>query len=601
MTASTEGSTAGRTRQTRAPDFFIVGHPKCGTTALYEMLRVHPQIYMPDLKEPWFLASDMRPRFQPPRSAPPLQTLEEYFALFREAAPQQRAGEASSSYLLSHTAAGEIAELCPDARIIAILREPASFLASLHNQLLRTHVETEKDLKRAIELDMPRREGKKVPRRSHRPQLLRYSDHVRYVEQLQRYRAALPAEQMLVLIYDDFRRDNEGTVRSVLRFLDVDDGTRDLRHWTRTRRVNACALSLIDEVVNMVSVGRGLPARAAKAGIKTLTTDQLRSTALRVTRRRVIHGEPEPADEKLARELRARFKDEVVALSEYLDRDLVSSGAMTTVADAPVSDRRPRSACLAHWRETMAQRQAAAMPAGTVDGVVLRVAWQRRTGRHLHELVAAVERGGQQSFCISRRGGARGTLPAASRPHAWRDRSARSGCRCLKGLRALAHSADFDRDAASRMPPAPSTSSRSTARRRINCARRVAPAIARLRSSRRTRTCGSVIRQHARARRRYPLEGSWTRWLLPRNLKEYAQADRIYVASGYIRDSFLEQGFSDQLMVGLPADADPRFDRAGAAASSDAFEIVYSGSLAVHKGVPLLVEAFRRLPPRTCG
>ena len=152
MTASTEGSTAGRTRQTRAPDFFIVGHPKCGTTALYEMLRVHPQIYMPDLKEPWFLASDMRPRFQPPRSAPPLQTLEEYLALFRDAEPQQRAGEASSSYLLSHTAAGEIAELCPDARIIAILREPASFLASLHNQLLRTHVETEKDLKRAIEL-----------------------------------------------------------------------------------------------------------------------------------------------------------------------------------------------------------------------------------------------------------------------------------------------------------------------------------------------------------------------------------------------------------------------------------------------------------------
>jgi hypothetical protein len=73
----------------------------------------------------------------------------------------------------------------------------------------------------------------------------------------------------------------------------------------------------------MVSVGRGLPARAAKAGIKTLTTDQLRSNVLRVTRRRVIHGEPEPADEKLARELRARFKDEVVALSEYLDRDLV--------------------------------------------------------------------------------------------------------------------------------------------------------------------------------------------------------------------------------------------------------------------------------------
>jgi hypothetical protein len=323
MTASTELSARALARGERTPDFFIVGHPKCGTTALYEMLRAHPQIYMPELKEPWFLASDMRPRFQPPRSAPPLETLEEYLALFAEADPQQRAGEASSSYLLSHTAAGEIAQLCPDARIIAILREPASFLRSLHMQLLRTHVESEKDLRRAIALDAPRRAGKKVPRRSHRPQLLHYSDHVRYVEQLERYRAVLPAEQLLVLIYDDFRLDNEGTVRSVLRFLGVDDGVAIAPRQANPTRQRMRS-QLVDEVVNMVSVGRGLPAQAVKAVIKAITTDELRSGALRVTRRHVIHGEPDPADERVMRELRVRFKDEVVALSEYLGRDLVT-------------------------------------------------------------------------------------------------------------------------------------------------------------------------------------------------------------------------------------------------------------------------------------
>jgi hypothetical protein len=323
MTASTETSALPLPRRQRTPDFFIVGHPKCGTTALYEMLREHPQIYMPELKEPWFLASDMRPRFQPPRSAPPLDSLDEYLALFSGAEPQQRAGEASSSYLLSHTAATAIAELSSQARVIAILREPASFLFSLHNQLLRTHVETEKDLRRAIELETPRRAGRKVPRRSHRPQLLLYSDHVRYVEQLQRYRAALSAEQMLVLIYDDFRRDNEATVRSVFRFLDVDESApvapRDANP-TRQRMRS----QLADEIVNMVSVGRGLPAQAVKAGVKVLTTNALRSGALRVTRRHVIHGKPGPADERLMGELRYRFKDEVLALSDYLDRDLVS-------------------------------------------------------------------------------------------------------------------------------------------------------------------------------------------------------------------------------------------------------------------------------------
>ncbi len=83
---------------TRAPDFFIVGQPKCGTTALYEMLRRHPQIYMPELKEPRFFARELQPaaRRGDARSRAP-QTLEEYLALFAPARPEQRAGEASPS------------------------------------------------------------------------------------------------------------------------------------------------------------------------------------------------------------------------------------------------------------------------------------------------------------------------------------------------------------------------------------------------------------------------------------------------------------------------------------------------------------------------
>ncbi len=123
MTASTEPSTAARPAQTKMPDFFIVGHPKCGTTALYEMLRSHPQIFMPELKEPWFFAHDMRPLWQPPRQAATPTSLPEYLALFAAAGSDQRAGEASSTYLLSADAAAHIAELLPDARIIAILRE----------------------------------------------------------------------------------------------------------------------------------------------------------------------------------------------------------------------------------------------------------------------------------------------------------------------------------------------------------------------------------------------------------------------------------------------------------------------------------------------
>jgi hypothetical protein len=203
----------------RAPDFFIVGHPKCGTTALYEMLRRQPGIYMPALKEPQFFAEEMR---EGPRPEHLPDTLEQYLALFDGARSDQLLGEASPSYLRSRTAAGAIADLQPSARIIAILREPASLLRSVHLQFVQAAIETEHDLRKALALEPERRQGRSLPRHGIWPQALRYSEHVRYVEQLRRYHAAFGADQVLVLIYDDFRADNEGTVGKVLSFLGVE-------------------------------------------------------------------------------------------------------------------------------------------------------------------------------------------------------------------------------------------------------------------------------------------------------------------------------------------------------------------------------------------
>jgi hypothetical protein len=326
------GSESGRSRAEgtvthadgagRLPDFFIVGHAKSGTTALYEMLRRHPQVYMPDFKEPWFFASDMRPRFKPPRAGVLPETLEEYMSLFAGARPDQRVGEASASYLWSRTAARAIAEVQPAARIIAILREPASFLRSLHLQLLQSHVEAKSDFRTAISLEGARREGTQIPRGSHRPQLLRYSDHVRYTEQLRRYHAHFPAEQMLILIYDDFRADNEAAVRAVLRLLQVDDSypiaVMDVNSTKRSMRSQR-----LDDLVHAVSVGRGPVSRAAKATVKAFTPRQLRRDALRATQHRLVYGDPPPEDVEFMAELRRRFRPEVVALSEYLGRDLV--------------------------------------------------------------------------------------------------------------------------------------------------------------------------------------------------------------------------------------------------------------------------------------
>jgi hypothetical protein len=309
----------------RVPDFFIVGHAKSGTTALHRMLSMHPQIHMP-AKEPRFFAiKDIdidggrladRPGRRP-------RTLDGYLELFAGARADQLIGEATPVYLRSAVAAERMARVCPDARIIAILREPVSFLRSFHLQSVRGYNESQRDFRKAIELVEPRREGRRIPRRCQTPADLLYTDHVRYVEQLRRYHAVFAPEQVLVLIYEDFRADNEATVHELLRFLDVDD-TPPIRE-LNTRPSRDVRLAPLHSLVRWrrIALRNVAVAGALSRAVNTLTPARLRGT-VRGSWRRVAFAEPQAPDEPFTRELRARFRGEVEALSDYLGRDLVT-------------------------------------------------------------------------------------------------------------------------------------------------------------------------------------------------------------------------------------------------------------------------------------
>ncbi|MDA8358783.1 MAG: sulfotransferase [Actinomycetota bacterium] len=312
------------------PDFFIVGQPKSGTTALYEMLRRHPEIFMPDVKEPMFLAADLRQRFHGPRigsrytrsreylaSLP--TTLEEYLALFEDAMSHQQLGEASVLYLFSRTAAASIGALNPAARIIVIFREPASFLRSYHLQQCRSHQESERDLRKAIALEATRESY--VPRGSYSPQELLYSQHVCYTEQLRRYRAVFPAEQVLTLIYDDYRSDNEATVQRVCDFLGVDSSVPLLS--VEANPTVAVRSQLLDDAVQRFSAGWGPFSKAVKSGIKAVVPQSARRHLLQSVQSRIVYSPPPPPDDDLMAELRIWLRPEVERFSEYLDRDLV--------------------------------------------------------------------------------------------------------------------------------------------------------------------------------------------------------------------------------------------------------------------------------------
>jgi hypothetical protein len=304
----------------RIPEFFIIGHEKCGTTALYKMLRRHPQVFMPDYKEPRFFSSDIRATAPKPGGGKP-QTLEAYMALFADARPEQLAGEASPQYIRSPGAAGRIAEVRPDARIIAILREPAGFLRSYHQQCVQSTLETERDLHTALALEPERREGRHLPPGTESPAWLLYSEHVRYVEQLRRYHAVFPPEQVLVLIYDDYRRDNIETLRRVLRFLDVDDTLALEPIETKRETHTTVRFMPLHRISRRLRMAKHKP---ENAGTVARTVSRITPRPLQMAWRRVVYSRPAPADAELMRELRRRFKPEVVALSEYLGRDLVA-------------------------------------------------------------------------------------------------------------------------------------------------------------------------------------------------------------------------------------------------------------------------------------
>lgn len=301
----------------RVPDFFVIGHQKCGTTALYEMLRRHPQIFMPDVKEPRYFVPEL---LRPDRK---LSTLEGYLSLFEAARPEQLVGEASPQYIRSPTAAREIVKMQPSARIIAVLREPASFLRSFHLQMVHRDIEPQRDFRKALGLEVARSEGKRIPRGCRSVEPLMYARHVRYVEQLRSYAAVIPRERMLVLIYDDYRRDNEAILRRVLRFLDVDESVP--LETVETRPLKAVRSQALRHLTDSARLARRDPRAASPLGrlVNALTPDLLRSEGFRSKWRKAVYTTPSPPDQELMLELRRRFKPEVVAVSEFLDRDLV--------------------------------------------------------------------------------------------------------------------------------------------------------------------------------------------------------------------------------------------------------------------------------------
>lgn len=205
------------------PDFFIIGAPKCGTTALFTYLGQHPGVFLPHNKEPHHFSPDIYTIPLPVRRSIPERSA--YEALFEGAPDGALIGEGSTWYLFSEVAVGAILEANPNARFIAMLRNPVVMVQSLFNQNHRNLFDDAPDLEAAWALEPARAEGRDIPVHCPAPGMLRYSRAGRYSWQLRRFFDTVPESQRLVHVYEDFFADPRVGYASTLDFLGLpDDG-----------------------------------------------------------------------------------------------------------------------------------------------------------------------------------------------------------------------------------------------------------------------------------------------------------------------------------------------------------------------------------------
>lgn len=162
------------------PNFFIVGAPKTGTTALCQYLSDHENIFLSEPKELFFWNTDFPGQVAHGRC----KNLESYLKKFADARPAHKAvGEGSTHYFVSETAIRNLMTFNPKARVIAMLRNPIDVAYAYHGELVFNFMETEKDFETAWRNQAARVAAGECPGRCPSPHNLAYADFASYAPQ----------------------------------------------------------------------------------------------------------------------------------------------------------------------------------------------------------------------------------------------------------------------------------------------------------------------------------------------------------------------------------------------------------------------------------
>lgn len=291
------------------PNFLIIGAPKCGTSALYFCLEQHPEIYMSPIKEPDFFAFENDPpTYRTPfgnearANKRAIVTLREYVALFDDVRSEKAVGEASTIYLYHPSAPKRIHAYIPDARLVAILRNPIERAYSSFLHQIREGLEPLEDFEQAL-LAEEERLAKNFG------VLWRYVDVGLYSQQLERYYSVFDRSQIRIYLYEDFSETPEKMLIDLFQYLGVDPtfcprrGRFNVTGVPRSRILQ----SLIDQVAGNFPLKSLIPRRPRRRASWFVRGLNLRKPDMSEDARRYLNDV---------------FRDEILKLQGMLSRDL---------------------------------------------------------------------------------------------------------------------------------------------------------------------------------------------------------------------------------------------------------------------------------------
>jgi hypothetical protein len=212
-------------QEVNLPDFFVVGAPKCGTTSLFNYLKLSNNIFLPKVKEPHYFAyKDLGKYFKSPDSArelklrPFITSFQEYKSLFSGTSNNQIIGDFSTHYLrFADSFIENVKEVygnkARDIKIIIMLRNPVDRAFSHYTMRLRDNSE---DLSFIDAINPGTIENRMEDMYLPSYDYIRFSE---YAEDIKKLKNTFP--NCRIYKFNDFTNDTLGTLTDIVSFLEV--------------------------------------------------------------------------------------------------------------------------------------------------------------------------------------------------------------------------------------------------------------------------------------------------------------------------------------------------------------------------------------------